>query len=104
VFAEPEAATRTPVKHYGVGNFEDSYFEPEHPADPAQPEQHAPLRVSELTVVFPSDPFDPLQPFDTPLIALKGGAAGSSQQSSAPITLVPIGNAPTLRRLTFSEG
>lgn len=103
MFAEQKPATRSVVKQYGVGKFEDSYFEPE-PADPTNPESHAMRRVSDLKVVFPSDASDALKPFDTPLIALKGSAIDSPQGSKEAITLVPVGNAPTLRRLTFSEG
>jgi hypothetical protein len=103
MFAEQKPAKLTVVKQYGVGRFEDTYFEPDA-ADPTTPESHAMLRVSDLKPVFPSDASDPLKPFDTPLIALKGSTTGSAQGSIAPITLVPMGNAPTLRRLTFSEG
>jgi hypothetical protein len=103
IFAQQKPATRMPIKQYGVGNFEDSYFEPDA-ADSTEPGQHPTLRLSDLAVVLASDSPDPLKPFDTPLILLKGSTIASPRESAEVITLVPLGNAPTLRRLTFSEG
>lgn len=102
IFAEPEPATRVSVKRYDVGEFEDSYFRP-NAADAATAESHGPLRLSGLHVVHTDGDAEGLNPFDTQLIALQGEATSSSQSLLRPVTLVPIGNAPTLRRLTFSE-
>jgi hypothetical protein len=103
IFAEPKPATRVSVKNYGVGDFEDSYYRPAS-SDTSTAESHKTLRLSELVVQHPSGNVDASYPFDTPLIALRGRIISAAQAPPAPITLVPLGNAPTLRRLTFSTG
>lgn len=42
-----------------------------------------------------------LYPFDEPAMALQGNFVRQSDGSKAPVALVPLGNAPALRRVTF---
>jgi uncharacterized protein len=103
VFAEPKPATRVNVKSYGLGDFEDTYYRPETP-DASSTESQRVLRLSDLNVEYPPGEPNGSHPFDTPLISLTGHLMGASQEPPKPIVLVPLGNAPTLRRLTFAEG
>jgi DUF1680 family protein len=100
LFAEPLASSKRSIKSYPVSGFEDLYFTPAG-------ESKSGLRGSgEL------DPFgfkavnlihegDPLRPFDSPLLALEGDVYAGPGSSPIPVRLVPLGNAPELRRVTF---
>jgi hypothetical protein len=44
---------------------------------------------------------NPLRPFDQPLVLLQGVLTRQSDGAEVNVSLVPLGNAPTLRRVTF---
>jgi hypothetical protein len=45
---------------------------------------------------------DPLRPFDRPVVLLQGKATRQPDGAEMDISLDPLGNASTLRRVTFS--
>ena len=102
IFAEPIRGTRVSVKRYDVDNFEDSYFRPDG-TDGVSAESHPLVRLSGLHVAHAPGDADELKPFDTPLIAIHGDASGLHEESPKAVELVPLGNASTLRRVTFSR-
>ena len=93
LFAEKLPSRRTVVKRYDLRNFEDTYYLPEstpddRPLDPGQMSVHRP------------DNSDPLDPFDQPALEIQAQRSTASTPHTT-VTLVPLGSAPTLRRLTF---
>jgi uncharacterized protein len=102
LFAQPIAAEKKVVKSYPLPGFEDAYFLP-------TPGKYQPLHLPAsrrwesfgLQPVNLHDGTDPLHPFDQPLVALKGNLTNQSDGSEVAVMLVPIGNAPILRRVSF---
>jgi len=102
VFAEPLPSTKTVVKKYEFGNFEDSYYEPQNEVLVDRLSRET-LRSVTLEVEHASSDSERCHPFDTPLISLHGRRDPSPEGSSSRMTLVPFGNAPLLRRLSFPD-
>jgi hypothetical protein len=102
LFAQPIAAEKKVVTAYPVPGFEDAYFLP-------TPGKYNALHLPAsrrwqsfgLQAINLHDGINPLHPFDQPLVALKGNLISQSDGSEVAVTLVPIGNAPVLRRVTF---
>jgi uncharacterized protein len=102
LFAQPIAADKKVVKTYPIAGFADAYFLP-------TPGKYNPLSLPAsrrwqsfgLQPTYIQDGADPLHPFDQPLVALKGNLLSQSDGSEVSVLLVPIGNAPVLRRVTF---
>jgi hypothetical protein len=102
LFAQPIAADKKVVKSYPITGFEDAYFLP-------TPGKYNPLNLAVscrwqsfgLQPVYIKDGTDPLHHFDQPMVALKGNLLSQSDGSEVSLLLVPIGNAPVLRRVTF---
>jgi hypothetical protein len=102
LFAQPIAAEKKVQKTYPIAGFEDAYFLP-------TPGKYQPLHLPAsqrresygLQPVRLHDGTDPLHPFDQPLVVLKGKLMSQSDGSEVAVMLVPIGNAPILRRVTF---
>jgi hypothetical protein len=102
LFAQPVAAEKKVVTTYPIPGFEDAYFLPTPGKDNAL---HLPAssrwQSFGLQAVKLRDGTDHLHPFDQPLVALKGNLISQSDGSEVSVMLVPIGNAPVLRRVTF---
>jgi hypothetical protein len=102
LFAQPIAAEKKVVAAYPIPGFEDAYFLP-------TPGRYSALHLPAsrrwqsfgLQPVNLHDGTDLLYPFDAPLVALKGNLMSQSDGSEVAVMLVPIGNAPILRRVTF---
>ena len=102
LFCQPIDAEKIVVKRYPIEGFEDAHFAPiagkyEELMLPAKLRwQGFGLQPVQLT-----QNIDLLRPFDRPLISLQGKMIRSVDGRQTPVTLVPLGNACTLRRLTF---
>jgi hypothetical protein len=102
IFAQPLPSEKRTIKHYSQPGFEDSVYTlgaGSH-ADcgvPARERANAfrPVVASESTLL------NPLYPFDTPRIELRGHLISKATSALETATLVPMGNAPLLRRVTF---
>ena len=102
MFAQPIAAEKKVIKTYPLAGFADSYFLP-------VAAEYTPLTLPSverwrsfgLEPVQLSQGTNPLRPFDQPLLVLKGKMISQADGSAVAVMLVPLGNAPTLRRLTF---
>jgi DUF1680 family protein len=103
LFAEPIEAIRVSVKTYPVQGFEDTYYVPA-PGSFEELELKAGLRADAFGFkhVVETGVSDPLRPFDTPSSTLQGMMTRKATGIGKAVTLVPMGCAPTLRRLTFS--
>jgi DUF1680 family protein len=100
LFAQPIAAVKKIEHTYPLPGFEDTTYQPLGNA------------AREVTLVAGTDAAfgfvpgvgaavaDPLRPFDAPLLTLRGNTVSAGGKSE-PVQLVPLGNAPTLRRVTF---
>ena len=110
VFAQSIEAHKVVIKTYPIQGFEDAYFLPvpnkfetlSLPAalrwrsfgfSPALAAQEPGNQLTNRT--------NALHPFDTPVLVLRGNMIRHSDGAEVAVTLVPLGNAPTLRRVTF---
>lgn len=103
VFARPIASTETVIRTYPLPGFSDTYEEPtpdkqeelvfsaesQWQAFGFQPRQAAPAA-------------DPSYPFDHPPLVLRGSMMRTRDRQSVAVDLVPLGNAPLLRRMTHA--
>ena len=102
LYALPIPHKRSVVKTYSVSGFEDTFYEPLD----GPPEELA-LASSSRWQSFGFAPVANLQdsatlrPFDEAIIGLRGEMVNIATGAKTPIQLVPLGNAPVLRRLTF---
>jgi hypothetical protein len=101
LFAQPIEAQKRVVKTYSVSGFEDAYFVPA-----SSNTEEVTLPATERWSAYGFKPTqiadgDPLHPFDRAVIALEGTAVRQSDGSPVAIRLLPLGNTPTLRRVTF---
>jgi hypothetical protein len=100
LFAQPLPSSKRTLRHYPLPHFEDSIYDPGKSTEgglgfsAAEPlSNFAPA---------PGDPgADPSRPFDAPLVVLRGPMVAQGASQPQPVTLVPLGNASLLRRLTF---
>jgi uncharacterized protein len=102
LFVQRIEERKTVTKTYPVKGFEDTTYLPmpgkyEAFVLPAS----ARWRGFGLKPVYLTQGTNWLRPFDTPVITLQGTLPGKSDRSEIAVTLVPIGNAPILRRATF---
>jgi hypothetical protein len=104
VFAKPIASTKAVTKTYPLGGFEDTQYVPA-PGEPLDLKLAANLRWRGFgfTPVQISPGADVTRPFDAPAIALRGRML-RADGALVPVDLVPLGNAPLLRRVTFPLG
>ncbi len=98
LLAEAIPSTKTAVKHYDVRNLEDTHYEPK--SDLAA-ESSGKLDLIVLAMQHPSTKPDPLHPFDTPMIEFRSELIAPATGARRSVTLVPLGSAPILRRVTF---
>ncbi|MGO8718272.1 MAG: beta-L-arabinofuranosidase domain-containing protein [Acidobacteriaceae bacterium] len=105
IFAQPLASKKKIIKRYSYDfdHFEDSIYEPAFDARQADLGFPAALQAKafELEVRHPSAGANPDTPFDAPLIELHGSLVAKTAGGRQETTLVPLGNAPLLRRVTF---
>jgi hypothetical protein len=104
VFAKPIASTKSVTKTYPIAGFEDTHYVPA-PGEPVDLRLRAEARWTGfgLTPVQLSSGPDLQRPFDTPAVALRGQMLGANG-TPVDVELVPMGNAPLLRRVTFGMG
>jgi hypothetical protein len=104
VFARPIGSIRTVTKAYPLAGFEDAHYEPAS-GEPLDVKLPADARWTGfgLTPVRITPGPDVRQPFDAPVIVLRGRMLRADGTPIA-IDLVPLGNAPLLRRVTFPLG
>jgi hypothetical protein len=102
LFVQRIEERKTVTKTYPVKGFEDTTYLP-------MPGKHEAFvlpassrwRGFGLKPVYLTHGTNWLRPFDTPVVTLQGTLPGKSHPSEIAVTLVPIGNAPILRRATF---
>jgi DUF1680 family protein len=105
VFAQPIDAQKITLKTYPLPGFEDSYYKP-------LTKNHEALALPALlrwqSFGFKPIPMNagvnPLRPFDAAVITLQGTMTRRSDGTQVQATLVPLGNAAILRRVTFPIG
>jgi len=105
IFAQPIDAQKITLKTYALPGFEDSYYKP--------------LTTNHEALALPSslrwqsfgfkpipinDGVNPLRPFDAAVITLQGAMTKQPGGAQVQATLVPLGNAAILRRVTFPIG
>jgi DUF1680 family protein len=102
LFVEPIAARKQVIKNYAVAGFEDAYYLP------APGGYHAFALPAALRwkgfgfkPSYDAEVGDVLHPFDRPVVRLHGKGIRQSDGAEVEVSLVPLGNAPTLRRVTF---
>ena len=103
LFAKPIEANKKVIRTYPVPGFEDAYFLPvasseEMLAFPASSR----CRSFGFKPVALTENVNPLRPFDKPVLVLQGNMTRHTDGSEVAVTLVPLGNAPVLRHLTFA--
>jgi hypothetical protein len=102
LFAQPIEATANAIKDYPLPNFHDTYYEPANDTN-----VHLALKASNQATasnfipVHEKAPGSPPPSFTRPGIKLHGTMIDTVTQKTSSIELVPMGSAPTLRRLTF---
>ena len=102
LFAQPIAAQKRTVKAYPVAGFEDSYYVQE-PGRYEALALAASLRWRGLGMkpVPGKTGANPLRPFDEPVVLLAGSMLRQADGAAVEVALAPLGNVPTLRRVTF---
>ncbi|MGH9617545.1 MAG: beta-L-arabinofuranosidase domain-containing protein [Acidobacteriaceae bacterium] len=100
LFARPLASNKIVTKNYPVAGFQDAYYEPATAAEEYKffAESHG-NGFGFRPVRSPSGA-DWLRPFDAPVVSLRGEMTRKSDGQRVDVDLVPLGNAPFLRRLT----
>jgi DUF1680 family protein len=100
LFAEPLASSKRSITSYAVRGFEDFHLIPSG-------ESKGGLSANRefdsfgFKVLDLRHEGDPLRPFDSPLLALEGDIYAGTGSPPTRIRLVPLGNAPGLRRVTL---
>lgn len=101
LFAHPIESERKAIRKFAIEGFEDSYFLPKD----AYEELALPAELQWQSYGFQpvnlTKDVDPQRPFDRPLLILEGEMVRKMDGNKVSVTLVPLGNAPTLRCLTF---
>ncbi len=104
IFARPIASTPAVTKRYSIVGFEDTHYEPS-PGEPLDLKLPSNSRWAGfgLTPLQLSSGADITRPFDAPAVVLRGRLLRADGTPVA-VDLVPLGNAPLLRRVTFPLG
>lgn len=99
LFARPISSTKTVIKTYSLPGFEDAYYEPTDATEEwVLPSEERWNGFGFQPVV--SSTTDSLRPFDAPVVTLRGKMIRKAGGEQVDVDLVPLGNAPVLRRLT----
>jgi len=105
VFAEPIDAQKITLKTYALPGFEDSYYKPTSPKYEGVALPSSLRRQSYgFKAISATDDVNPLRPFDAAVITLQGTMTRQSDGTPVQTTLIPLGNAAILRRITFPIG
>jgi DUF1680 family protein len=99
LFAQPLEAQKTTLKTYSVPGFEDAYFKLSGEYEPLALNASSQWQSFGFRPMPATEGANPLRPFDAALVTLQGTM---TRQSDG--TLVPLGNAAILRRVTFPVG
>ncbi|MGP8271278.1 MAG: beta-L-arabinofuranosidase domain-containing protein [Terracidiphilus sp.] len=101
LFAQPLASEKRSIRQYPLPHFEDSIYTPV--AGLAADTGLSAAQRAKAFVPFIPEPRAEIapRPFDNPWIELHGHLISKSTGIFQAVTLVPLGNAPLLRRLTF---
>jgi DUF1680 family protein len=100
LFARPISSTKTVIKTYPLPGFEDAYYEPSGPIEEWNlPSEERWNGFGFQPVVSPSASTSE-KPFDAPVVTLRGKMLRKPGGERVDVDLVPLGNAPVLRRLT----
>jgi DUF1680 family protein len=103
LFARPLPAASSTVRDYPLPGFEDTYYVPgaDTPPDLLFRSADRSNGYGFRPAIEPGG--DSNNPFGTPPTVLKGTMLRSSDHQPVNVTLVPLGNAPLLRRLTHAS-
>ncbi|HTY82738.1 MAG TPA: beta-L-arabinofuranosidase domain-containing protein [Silvibacterium sp.] len=104
LFAQPLEAQKTTLKTYSVPGFEDSYYKLSGKYETLTLDAASQWQAFGFKPISATEGVDPLRPFDDALITLQGKMTKQSDGAQIPVTLVPLGNAAILRRVTFPVG
>jgi len=105
IFAQPLAATKKIIRRYDYDpdRFADSIYQPAF--DDSQLDFGFPASAQanafELKATHSLAVANSIAPFDSSPIEIRGNMVSKTTGARQPITLVPLGNAPVLRRVTF---
>jgi hypothetical protein len=100
LFARPIPSTKTVVKTYPLPGLEDAYYEPVEPIEEWVLAGEERWNGFGFQPVATSSSTDSLRPFDAPVVTLRGKMMRKAGGERVDVDLVPLGNAPVLRRLT----
>jgi uncharacterized protein len=100
VFAELLPSLKVNKKAYRLRGFEDFYLKASRVEKAGLPANREGDRFGFNLVLLSADG-DRLRPFDKPLLALEGEVSAGPSAVPRRVRLVPLGNAPLLRRVTF---
>ncbi len=101
LFAQPIEAEKITRKTYPVAGFEDSYYQPAANHPPLSLDAASRWQAFGFKPAAGNRGADPLRPFDTAMVTLKGTMKTMPAGETTAVTLVPLGNAAILRRVTF---
>jgi hypothetical protein len=104
LFAQPHDAQKITLKTYSVPGFEDSYYKLSGKYDALTLNASSQWQSFGFKAIPAASGANPLRPFDAALIALQGTMTRQADGDQVPVTLVPLGNAAILRRVTFPVG
>jgi len=102
LFARQLPATPSTVRDYPLPGFQDTHYAPgaDTPADLLLRSADRPNGYGFQPAIQPSADF--ATPYNSPAVVLNGTMLHSSDRQPVNVTLVPMGNAPLLRRLTHA--
>lgn len=101
LFAQQIPSRKKAIKKYSVGQFEDTIYEPEETDSCTSLALAAHGSQTDSLHVIHASGGNPDRPFDTAMLEIHGGSVSDSEGNVQQAVLVPLGNAPLLRRVTF---
>ena len=104
LFAQSLEAQKTTLKTYPVPGFEDSYYKLCRKYEALDLSASSQWQSFGFKAMPATSGVNSLRPFDAALITLQGTMRRQSDGTQVAITLVPLGNAAILRRVTFPVG
>lgn len=102
LYALPVPHKQTVIKKYSVAGFEDTHYEPLNGApDEFAFASEARWKGFGFKPTVKREEIATLHPFDEAILGLRGEMVNKTTGTKTSVELVPLGNAPVLRRLTF---
>lgn len=101
LFALPLEAQKTTLKNYSFPGFEDSYYKLSGKYERLALNASSEWQSFGFKLMTATTGVNPLRPFDAALVTLQGTMTKQLDGTQVSITLVPLGNAAILRRVTF---